>query len=101
MSDGEEELTPLQQEAQNELEAAMVKWGEANNILVDGFFLGDWVLIGATNHPLRPRVTRYFRGYSGGHQAPHITAGLLQYARVINDDEITDFDYYGDDDIDP
>lgn len=92
------DLTPEQQQTQDELQAALERWADAHEIVDDGFFLGDWAIIGATSNPLRPNVTRYFRGYSGGSQAPHITAGLLHYARVQNDDDITDFDSYGDDD---
>lgn len=41
----------------------------------------EWVLAGAAVGP-RPDATCYFRAFSGGHQAPHVTLGLPNYAQA-------------------
>jgi hypothetical protein len=98
-----EEWTPYSEEqeaAQVKLQAAMEEWASVMGITDEEFFLDQWFLIGNVVNPMMPHCTRYFRGYANGHQAPHVTAGLLRYATIHNDDDISDVSGYGADDDD-
>ncbi len=68
--------TPEQIQADDELEAAMIKvfeaydWGEE-------FFLNTWIVVGHRVHQIEANVEDYFNLYPGGHQPHHVGLGLL------------------------
>lgn len=80
--------TAEQQKSIDEFQAALEKHCKEMEILDVGVFLGDWFIVGAAQNIEHPDRTIYWRVYSTGSQAPHITAGLVKYASVQSESEI-------------
>lgn len=74
--------TPEQQQSIDEFQAALEKHCKEMGILDVGVFLSDWFIIGAAQNIDEPDKTIYWRAFSNGSQATHITAGLVKYASI-------------------
>lgn len=89
-------------EALAKLQAAVEEYCAATNGTGDGWFLGNWVLVGALTNIEDGSLSAYIKVYDGENQPTHVTLGLLEYLRIRVDQYVREqFSFEsGDDDDD-
>jgi len=86
--------------ADDDLEAALLAAAREHDCIDDGHVITSWIIVGTTVGP-RVDSSSYFRMYSGGSMASHLSLGLLDVAATMERDWLTSPASDGDDEDDP